>query len=339
MTDLTEENIWNLFNDINLNNSNKSDSENCNSCNSENSIVQDDKEGYLVCTNCGTINNELLDHTPEWNSFNTDYISSGRCGLATNFFLPKSSLGTTMAGSNYNRLKKLQNWGSMPYKERSLYLVIDEINTRCEKYGIKKNIIDDAKLMYKKISESKHTIGKNKGKYIIIRGLNRKSVIGACVFYACKLNNDTRSPKEIAKIFGLKITDITKGCKQFLSLIDDYNSVDKLDSSIPEHFVKRFCNALKIHKQYTEIALTIASNIKKLGIVSDHTPPSVAAGSILLMSKMNKLTLTKKSISNKFSISEVTISKIYNKIEEYRYILIDSNKTDQIINEYKNQPL
>ena len=77
--------------------------------------------------------------------------------------------------------------------------------------------------------------------------------------------------------------------------------------------------------------MLIANNIKKLGLASDHTPPSVAAGSILLMSKINNLPLTKKLISKKFSISEVTISKIYKKIEEYNKILVNAEQTEQFV--------
>lgn len=327
--------IWKLFDTLNIEaddsvpEKNVSNDE-CKNCNKKNTLISNAKDGIIVCNDCGMIYYELIDCTPEWKMNNDDTASNGRYGMATNFFLPQSSLGTTIAGSQYNRLKRLHNWGAMPYRERSLLVVLEDINVRCEKYGIKKNIIDTAKLMYKKISEYKHFKGKNKGKYIIIRGSNRKSLIAACVFFACKINGTTRSPKEIAKIFELKITDITKGCKKFLQLMKNYDTMYTLDSSTPEHFIARYCNALNIHKNYIEIAIIISKNVKCLGLASDHTPPSIAAGSILLMSKINNLALTKKIISKKFSISEVTISKIYNKIEEHKKILVDTQKTQEL---------
>lgn len=346
LDDMHEKDVWSLFDAIKISDDIhsdlsddieeieddiSSDTDICPNCKKKNSLVQDRKEGFVVCNECGIVCDELLDYNPEWRSYGEDSTSAGRCGIATNFFFPKSSLSTTIAGSNFNRLKRLHNWGSMPYRERSLYIVLDEICTRCDKHGIKKNIVDDAKLMYKKISEYKHITGKNVGKFIIIRGSNRKSLIAACVFYACKLNGHTRSPKEIAKVFDLKMTEITKGCKKFLQLMKNYNAMYKLDSSTPEHFIKRYCNALQIHNKDTEVATIISRNVKKLGLASDHTPPSVAAGSILLMSKINNLSLTKRSISKKFSISEVTISKIYKKIEEYRGLLVDTEQTDKIV--------
>ena len=38
-----------------------------------------------------------------------------------------------------------------------------------------------------------------------MRCINRKSMIAACLFYACKFQNEPRSPKEIADIYSLEI--------------------------------------------------------------------------------------------------------------------------------------
>lgn len=300
----------------------------CENCLEYNTLVEDDKNGYMVCTNCGIAYEHTLDTGPEWNSYGSD---NSRCGMATSFFLPKSSLGTTMAGSNYNRLKRLHNWGAMPYRERSLYNVLEDINARCNKHGIMKNIVDDAKLMYKKVSECKHIDGKNKDKFIIIRGANRRSLIASCVFYACKVNGCTRSTKEIAKIFELAPKEMTKGCKKFAQFMKEYHKIYNMRSSTPEHFIKRYCIKLGIHKECANEAVIIANNIKKLGLVTDHTPPSVAAGSIQLMIKMNNLDITKKQISEVFEISEVTISKIYKKIEQYANILVSDEETENVL--------
>ena len=314
---------------ININIDNK-----CKECNEVDTIINDHKEGISVCTECGYVYENILDYSPVWTTDKNN--TQSMCGIKTNYYLPKSSLGTSISGSKYNKLKRLQSWGAMPYRERSLYIVLKDITQRCTKHNIKKNIIDDAKFMYKKISECKHKSGKNKGKYKIIRGSNRRSLIAACVFYACKMNGNTRSPKEIAKIFDLKITEITKGCKKFVDHMEDYKSVNnrkiyKLKSSTPSHFVKRYCNLLQVHDIYIEKAIIIAKNVDKLGLASDHTPPSVAVGSILLMSKINNLDLTKKIISKKFNISEVTISKIYKKIKQYQNIIINTEETDKLV--------
>ena len=228
----------------------------------------------------------------------------------------------------------------MNYKERSLYIVIKNIQQKCRDGNIKKCIEDDAKIMYKNLSGCKHISGKNKGKNIIIRGANRGGLIGACVYFACKKKKDTRSPQEIAKLFGLRYTDITKGCKTFIKLMRLAKESYEITSSKPEDFIRRFCKQLHIRKEYIEVALQITKNVQKLNIASEHTPLSIATGSILLMAELNKIPINRKQLSSNFSVSEITISKTLTKLREYSNALIDDEKTDKILkimNKNKNK--
>jgi hemerythrin superfamily protein len=61
-----------------------------------------------------------------------------------------------------------------------------------------------------------------------------------------------------------------------------------------------------------------------------HTPSSIATGSILLIIDLNKLPITKKFIANKFEVSEVTITKAFNKLEPYKDIITDDELTDKL---------
>ena len=51
-----------------------------------------------------------------------------------------------------------------------------KITQKCSEGKIMKCIEDDAKIMYNNICDCKHMTGKNKGKNIIIRGINRESL-------------------------------------------------------------------------------------------------------------------------------------------------------------------
>ena len=48
----------------------------------------------------------------------------------------------------------------------------------------------------------------------------------------------------------------------------------------------------------------------------DNTPPAMASGCIYLLIKLKDLDISKKNISDKCNISEVTINKCYKKLEE-----------------------
>lgn len=303
----------------------------CKTCKSGDSIAEDTAQGILVCLGCGTIMSELFDETGEWKQYFGDdgKESQARCTNGINFFLPQSSLGTQIGGSR-NRVKLLHSWNAMPYKERSLNIVIKEIQSKCRAAGILKCIEDDAKILYKNISESKHLYGKHKGKNVIIRGSNRKSLIASCVFFACKRKGKTRSPKEIAKLFDLKYKEITRGCKIFMKLIKLNHLHFDLQVSNVEQHVTRYCRLLHISNEYIEQAIKIAKNIQKINIASMHTPFSLATGSISLVVEINNLNIDKKDIADKFNVSDVTVTKAYKKLEQYKNVLMNDELTDTI---------
>ena len=291
-------------------------------------MVFDSNESAYKCTECGIVNCEIFEQKPEWNNYDDGNQDNSRCGIATNPFFPNSSIGTVIGGKGHSRLKMIQVWDQMPYKERALSNVFHHIEGSMKTYKITKAIIECAKTLYNNVSQLKHKEGPNKGKNIIIRGYNRSGIIAACAFYASKLNEAPRSVKEIAEIFGLKVTQVTKGCRKFLELNDYQNSTYNLASSHAQDFVERNGYKLKLKKQHIDMAIKIAINVEKLQIAADHQPTSLAAGSLLLVIGMYELNINKKNISDIFGISEVTIAKTFKKISQYKNILLDDKFVD-----------
>lgn len=357
-----EDNIWNIIEKMKTNDhsesfdtlttesetmTDESNEENksnmiCKGCGTKGSLIEDQHTSVIVCSECGFVNEELLDHGPEWRQYNNEDSRSegvGRCGCPSSFFFPKSSQGTIITGINNIRLKRKQKWNSMVYKERSLNGVFEFIKMVCTKNNITKNIIDTANFLYKKLSDCKYKSGKNIGKQIIIRGENRISIIAACVFKACEMNKTPRSVKEMATFFSLDEKKITKGIKQFDIIMknseDNIISMEHFNTDTAEDFIRRHCTKLKISKEDTNIAVRIAQNCSKMKLASDHNPQSVAAGAILVMVHYCQLDIDKKEIAKLFGTSDVTIGKIYNKIAPYATALVDDEATEYLIHKFK----
>lgn len=333
--DMSEEDIDSLLFGCEIHEKSQESSNNCVACQSDNLVI-DNIQGYYVCQECGVINNMFLDKNPTYNKDSEE--SSSSYGCPTNFFFPKSALGTKIKCRGYNRISALQRQGQMPYKEKSLMEELQKIQQKCNQYNITQSIIDSAKILYKKVNDSKHTKGKRKGKCRIMRCINRKSMIAACVFYACKLQKEPRSPKEIADIYSLEIKHVNRGYRKFM----DYINIDELfiqfSSSQSTDFISRFAHKLNMEKQYIKEAMDISNNIHKLDLASTHEPPSVAAGCIMLVINMFNLTITKKQISDVFGISDVTISKTYRRIFPYHKIITNNDITNLILERKKNIP-
>ena len=140
----------------------------------------------------------------------------------------------------------------------------------------------------------------------ISRGSNRKGIIAACVFYACKECN-VRSSKEIANMFDIDITVMTKGCKKRHEIMN-LNKKNKNRLSIiiykTNGLYTAFCNKLNITKEQTKVISKICDIAIKENIISENTPPSVAAGCIYFYCKQRDIDITKKDISMVCKISK-----------------------------------
>lgn len=304
----------------------------CTYCNNT-TFIEDYINGIITCI-CGQIIDYIIDNREEIH-INNDNTSKDR--LCYNRLLPQSSLCTSF--NTYGKLRKLHIWSFMPYKERDDNLMYKRIHNVCYTYKIAKKLNEDAKILYKTISASVHKSGKNKGKPIITRGFNRAGIVAGCVFIVCKQNDDTRSIKEIAHYFNISEKDVNKGLRSMQRILNDNTISKDIYSSKVIHFIKRKCDELHIKNTHSDIAHTMAVNIDKLNIASNHTSYSLAAACILLMVNItNYNTINKKMISSVFlGLSDVTISKTYSQIKILKNILISDSLVNKIIDEIKNQ--
>ena len=241
------------------------------------------------------------------------------------------------------KIRNYNTWIGSCYREKSLYSVFETMTIRAKSKGIPACIIEDAKYKYKIISEAK-----------ISRGENRKGIIASCIYESCKENNSTRSTKEIAEIFQINSTSMTKGFKKYneiMQTIDNEKKRYKQDNiSEPLDFINRFCSNLSLDNDILDICKHVCKQIEKYDLVSENTPTSKAAGSIYLVTYLFNLDLNKRDISSICLTSEVTISKCFTKLIEYyiyllpgemlKYLALDFlNKFSEIVGRYYNHEM
>ena len=156
----------------------------CSRCEST-EFVEDHTLGIVICS-CGEVINNLYDYAPDNKSYDDDTKQeTKRYTKVTNELLPLSSLGTKLPYNIRGNLQKLQNWGAMPYRERSLYNDFKIINDKCDKLNLTKNIQQASNIFYAAAKSCKHQSGDNMGKHIITRGKNNKGIQGGCIWIAC----------------------------------------------------------------------------------------------------------------------------------------------------------
>ena len=275
-------------------------------------------EAEIKCKCCDSLIDDIL-NVPEWRYYGSQDSKKSdptRCGMPVNLLLPGSSLGTSInnKGNIYDRLSTRQNWNSMPYKERSKYKVFMEISSKCGENNLPNIISETAKSLYSVISDTK-----------ISRGKNRKGIIAACVFNACKECKVPRSIKEIAKMFDMDPKILTKGCKNYteISRLNKINVKREQGSETINliDFIERFCYNLSLSEKDMEIIKDISNICKSLNLVYDNTPPAMASGCIYLLLQLKKIDISKKMISDNCNISEVTINKCYKKLLDNKELM------------------
>ena len=271
-------------------------------------------DNIITCKICNNMISNILD-SPEWRYYGSEDTKNSdptRCGMAINLLLPKSSIGSVVSNKyckdkSMYQVKKYQQWTSMPYKERSNYKIFNDIKNICDKNNLPKIILNEANSLYKLISDTK-----------ISRGNNRIGIIAACIYFSCKNCNVGRSSKEIAVMFNIKISVLTKGCKNLQSILQLGNNKDRIDNAVsilPNDFIERFCNRLNIEINDINNIIIISNNISKMNLINDIRPDSFATGCILLYCIHNNINIDKKQISECSKISEVTINKCYKNLK------------------------
>lgn len=290
-------------------NRNNSQYNKCRKCNSYSLISCD---GLITCNKCGIINNQIINYNDDSRYYGVDdgkYNNDPtRFGIPVNPYAPNSSLGTIILGYGNHSFRTLHRWYSTNYQERSLLKAFDNMYEFFTSKNIKlpTNILDKAKLFYK--ITSSHSIK---------RGASRKALMAVSIYYSCKINNYVITKKHLADIFNIKKSKITTSCKDFHDIIfsTDKEYLDKINITSTEKLFLFYNQKLQIDNKYIIIALVISKFSDEIGIISDNTPASIVVGCIYFVLIYYNISVSKKYLSNKCSISEVTISKTYMKLK------------------------
>ena len=315
-----KENCYKIFSNI-------IDNDTCEFCGDTTSIIESD--GKLICTNCGCINNRIILSTRRKMGCNGGYSGKNEGGKGSkdltqsgiiNPLLPQSSLATTMTNKGCSRsygrrgyISTLQNWNNIPYSEKALIEIFALIDSKCKEGNLPQIVADRTKLMFKTLKDEK----------ILKREDPKKALIASCIYYVCKAKNIPITIKELAVLFNINKKQITTGCKLFHEVMF-INNIEYLITINPITYndcIDIVSEKLGFSKKYIFIIKNLAQMADKFGIVRQNTPPSIAVSCIQMFINAIGLNISKKLLSTTSNVSEVTISKTYNKIYPYRKFL------------------
>jgi len=311
----------------------------CEYCNSEQEEF--DLEEEVVCNTCGTLFRPNIDSSAEYRFFGIDDRSSldpCRVGAPIDSRFPHSTLGTiilnkTVGGNKSNRIamarvRRFHTWNLLPYKERSLLQVFEQLSLTATNNGIDIRTIDVAKTLYIRLVE-----------HCDKRGMSRTSVVASCIYSSLKMIGMPRKPKEISDIFHLSSTQFTKSFKYFQEvlsmanqrgLLDDVIIPANMSSTRASDYVSQPLSKLPMSRNLClitkENAIRVANEAERLEICPENMPPSLAAGVIAFVlhhtqhpeykrTNNNLSDISIERIASVCDISEGTVNKCLKKLE------------------------
>ena len=279
----------------------------CGNCGEARNIIEDYKAGYNVCANCGcVVGNRIIDEGSEWRNFSdANAPNQSRVGSANNPLLDVETydtiISTERAGFGTN-LSRTQMRSSMRGPEQALVNGFNLISALCDRAKMTKTICDRAKFNFKAVEEKK-----------LAKSKSQKGTVSACIYIACRQEGCSRTFKEISVLTGVSRKYIGRAYKAIYPHLEKFLAVSVKD------IVSRFCSNLDLAHSAERLAVEIATNVQRLGILTGKSTDSIAAAIVYLITNIfPKYKHTQKYLQNTTNVTEVTIKNVYKELIQHK---------------------
>ena len=295
-------------------------SSNCSDCGG---MLQITDEGFPTCSHCGLFETNIMDFSPEWNSFRDDKNGhdNTRCCNTENPLLKESSIACKVLKNGkcsfeMRKIDKWIEWKSMPHKEKTLYDEFQYITNMGRIAGVYLAIIETALIKHKEISDEQ-----------MFRGVNRDGIKAASIYLAFRINGYPRTASEIAKMFLLNKKQATKGCAIAVNILNNIerNSLHQTElvKITTLSIIERYCCPFpQFNEELILFAKFVAYKIEKDRLITDNTPQAIASGIIQFVNSICHCQIPKNDILQKCEISDVTLNKCFKKIQKLQHLLL-----------------
>ena len=287
----------------------------------EKSVIYDNDESKNICTQCGKEQGMVIEQGAEWRYYGSEdgkrSSDPARCGDPTNSLL-SGALSTRVNCYNNRSYLRMHTWLASNSEDRRRLKVHHKLIDKGEAANIPVCVTEKASNMYKVVSQSK--MGR-KG--------SLQGNIAASHYYAHKSKNLFRSAKEIAKLYDISTRKMNISQKTFDESLYHANPeyvIQNIHPTGASEYVRRFAIKLKLNKQTIKNAVCIASTVEKYGIASKNAPESIAASTIVFVSKYMGEEIDRNVIVEQCEITKITIAKALREIESFSDLLLNMIK-------------
>ena len=300
-----------------------------------------DEQGVQICSRCrviiktGKILHSYTEDIKNENVRGSSSVYNSNIGSSMSNLLPNRRFDTEQF-LQCRRMIKRQSWNNaLNHRQKMLYKAYKELETIGEINELSFIIIQHAQHLYERLLEMK----------ALPRGKERKGVLAAAIYIACKINGFPRSIKEIVEIFQDHIffeddeeDDNTGKKKQETDKIKRSNAISivskaikryqdalelDLNGSVATDYVHRLGNKFGLCKDERDFSHRLCKKVQIF--VLDHTPITIASACIWITKNSNQedvFTEDMQKFSETCGTTPVSLNSCIKKIRQY-YIIID----------------
>ena len=285
------------------------------------------KKNIMICKLCGNEQDSYVDSTPEWHNYNGDsnvYSDPTRCGSYQHPLL-KNTYVTSMEHTTDKAYKNIQRnmlWNSNCYPENSKKEIFSKLTTIGIDNNIPNNIIEYAQQLYSEIIDIKtsENIKSSRGDFL-------EGLIASCLGKASASFSKPIFPKDLAKMFKINESNITKGLKLFDQIIlysknTNFDCDTTSSNSIYGNYIEEYCKLCNMTQEQIERVIKCVEIIDKHNLLPTNTPQTIICGCIYFVTYMLHLNIKKETIASICNISIATLNTIYKELINYNDLLV-----------------
>lgn len=322
----------------------------CSECHSR-AVIEDHKQGILVCTNCGLqLGGQLISEESEWRDFDDDGprshgAQSNRVGGVEEglYFMGLSTvIGQGAEGSTSGALARLQASSTTEFDLHKVQQAFRRIDRLAGALTLPDGVKEQAKALYKRCVEVR-----------LFKSKKGDTVYTACLFAACRLQSVPRTLKEIvasASADGgngksVTVKEVHRAAKKMkqhrllkrhntsaatatasTATSDQPTSTAQLQAesalsaaagATAASLVERNCSTLRLPRSIELAVLAVIESTERLSVLEGRTPSTVVGVCIYLCAQLGeegKHAREWEKIAMVTATSVVTLRKAYKEL-------------------------
>lgn len=290
----------------------------CHDCGTSD-FIEDFASGDTICLQCGlVVPDRIIDTRSEWRNFADNEGDDPSRASRADESLPSGGLGCNIAtsppaqsavsqtttlrrpGSGGTQLARLQARSQTDKDDRKVLSGYATLSHIADLIALPEKIRLIAKEMYSAFAAKRRKM------------LFKKNALEAAVIYiACREAKVPRTFKELAGHTDLADKDIRHYYNMLKKALPASEQQIR-SATAGSDLVNRFCSKLRLSHAVVSLAMAIAD--RAAGLLEGKRPSSIAAGAILLASKLKGESRSPQDIAQAASISAATVSNIYKQL-------------------------